>query len=1592
MALPLSLPLLFLSSSFQNYITRQATSYFSEYVNGELSVENIYYNPLKGIVLNHVYLKDDHGNLVAQFDQFTGNISYSKLLKKQIAIKDLHLYSPVFYLTTDSAGKTNLQFLADAFASDQPAKFPDLQFSLRNLHIYNGQFHYDHLPSAHKDSAVFDPMHIRIDSLNTHISLGILRADTVNVTLESLALQEKCGFKINNIACNASVGGKTSTIRDFTFALPKGKLHFDSLQVAYDSISQLTSTQLLDNVRFTASLHPSAIYGSDFKQLLPALKGLNKPLNVQGFLQLKNSNVKLRNFTAAYGNDIHLQTIAEIDGIDNIKEAYIYANIQEVSAKKQGIENLIADIIGKPFMLPKELSKLGQLQFSGNISGFFSDMVAYGLLKTDIGKINTDLLLNYDVNTNDIGFSGHIKTNKINLERLLGKKSNLGDVALAVEVNGQMPQGKNITGSIKGNVTEFNYNQYTFRDIQIDGLYNEKAIDAKVQYADPKNGALAINFGLERENKGFEMHLDARADTIRLHDMKLVKGMEDVEFSTRVNSHLSGTSIDDIVGFITLYPTHIALKNDSMTIPQIDIVSEKDYQGQHMAIRSELIQADVEGDIAFSTLGRNMQYILSKQLSHLQPLAIQKGEALNNFSFQLQVEPLSEYTYILGQKWSIDDTTYISGYLNDKLEDFEVNIQSNLIDLGKNSIDSVSVHIHNFVNDSIKINVNGYYQTRIDTTFLDIGGNIFNNQVDLSLDWENTVESDFSGTLFTRSYFDKPQRKGQVLDVTCSLLPSTMILADSLWHIKPGSIHYDEETLTVDNIWFDGKDQYIKINGNASRHDKSQVIKASLKDIDLQYLSNVLYMPDIKLLGIVTAEAEVGQVLHKPILNATASCKQFGLNGYPLGDVIEAKASYNYDLEQIDLKGTVLNAALDTSYVVGQISPARNEMLLDIDVNNLDLSFIKKYLSVFANDMAGIAKGKLYVGGKLDAIEIWGEAYVKQAMLSIDFLKSKFFFEDSITIKKNAFILKEIEITDEWGNKGMIDGLITHDKFHEFVYDINIDVNNLLAFNTTELNSPDFYGKLYATGNAHILGDMNSVTIDVIAKPEKGSYFAIPLNNYMDATDNKFITYVTPKQQKLNINERRIRRKQRISESLAAKMKVNLTIEATPDVEAQLILDSHTGDIIKARGNGNIKVEIDNNLNIKVYGNYDITEGSYDFSIQGAMRKRFEVGEGSSISFDGDPMNNCNMNINATYQTTASLTDLLETSVLETVKNSTVKTLCIARITGPLMSPTIKFDIQLPDADEEVQRMVKAAINTEDMMSQQMVFLLLTGKFYNPEVTQNTASYSTQLAASFATATISSQLNYWLSQISNNVNLGLNYSENSIDASNNRQITANISTNFFNNRLILNGNVGYRNQYGSEDFIGDFDLEYKLIESGRLRLKAYNKTNDRLYSTALYTQGLGIMYREDFDTWQNLYKYYKEVMRKRTPEEKAAKKAKKEQEKLEREKEREAKRLLREDRKRRHKIYVEEEKARKAAEKARKEEEKARKAASKREQWSSRKSKVEGRRLLNRRIVNSTTRLNDYTTKRCEATVDKRRATSDNKKNSRTKVQEFFLL
>ena len=1496
----------------QKTIIDKVTTELSAQSKGEVTVEGINFSFFTGLILEDVSLKDPNGELVASMKEFHLDVRWRKLFRKKLYIEDIILNNPYFYLTTNNKGETNLQFFIDIFPKRETAiNIPDILMELNSLQIINGEFKFDNTDKGYIEH--FDPAHFQFNHINTHISIEHASKDSISAHLNRFSATESKGFKLNDLSFNLSIGKKQSYIRPLEIRLPNSKVSIDELSLNYDSLPQVFNEKSLKkDVKIKLSLKKAEIYGKDLKNILPELKNLNKPIIANGKISYHNNNVDLRGFQAKYSDNMIAKLSAGIYGIDKIEDTYIFANIQQIGTNIHDLEDLISSIKQKPFIFPEEVRKLKHLKFTGEIVGFFSDIVAYGTLNTDAGKVITDLKINYNTKTKDWKFDGKIGTEDVNLGKILNKYSDFNDIHLDVTFNGQKKANQPLSGHVRGVISSFDYKQYEFDNIIINTNFSKENINAEINYKDPKNGSINLLANLDiDENNTYKISLNGEIDTVCLAEMKIIDVLPTFKFSTIIQSQLKLSSINDIEGYVAIDSIQLHNENVKMSPENIILVSENTEEGKHIWLDSDIATFDINGQIDFYTLANNIKYLVSKELTNIPALKAEKKEGNNKFKLQADILPLSDYSYFFAQKVSIDDTTHVSAFFDDTSDLIELNAYSNHIDLGKVNIDSLNVHLHNFT-EKLNLNVGAYYQSRIDTAEIKINTDLIDNKVNFNLWFENNVEKLFTGELKTRFEFNKIKNNKNI-DLSCFLLPSQLILADSTWQVKEGSIRYDEEQLRVDSVRFYGPNQHLRVDGYSSKQNNAGLIHVSLKEIDLKYLSEILYMPDIKLLGIVSGNVLAGDVLNKPILNAKVSCKQFGLNEFPLGDVVEATARYNHDKEQIELHGLVENAAKDTSEVNGYVSIVKKEMLLDIDINQLQLGFIKPYLSTFANDLRATVSGKLYVGGPFDAIEIWGDAYAKDAMLSIDFLKTEFYFEDSVKILKDAFILKDIELKDKHGNTGLVNGLITHKLFRDFDYKIDIDVNNILAFNTTEIDSPDFYGRFFATGKASIVGNMNSVNIDVIAKPEKNSYFSIPIDSYSSATDNQFITYVTPKKELSAREERKKKRRKRIQESATTKLNVKLNVEATPDLEAQIIMDSHTSDdIIKARGNGNLQIEIDNSLNVKIFGNYNITEGEYNFSLQGALRKKFEVDTESSISFDGDPMNNCNMNINAKYQTTASLSDLLESSVTSYLNSNIVKVDCIANITGPLLQPIIKFDIKLPTAEEEVQRLVKAAINTDEMMSQQMVFLLLTGRFYNPSATQNNAtSYSTQLAASFATATISSQINYWLSQISNHINLGLNYIDNSETDMDNMQFAVNISTNFFDNRLILNGNVGYRTQYGNEDFIGDFDLEYKLIKSGRLRLKAYNKTNDRLYSTALYTQGLGIMYREDFDTWKNLGKHYKEVFRKKTPEEKELAKKEKEAEKIRNAQERENRRILKEDRERRHEEYVAKEKAEK---------------------------------------------------------------------------------
>ena len=128
---------------------------------------------------------------------------------------------------------------------------------------------------------------------------------------------------------------------------------------------------------------------------------------------------------------------------------------------------------------------------------------------------------------------------------------------------------------------------------------------------------------------------------------------------------------------------------------------------------------------------------------------------------------------------------------------------------------------------------------------------------------------------------------------------------------------------------------------------------------------------------------------------------------------------------------------------------------------------------------------------------------------------------------------------------------------------------------------------------------------------------------------------------------------------------------------------------------------------------------------------------------------------------------------------------------------------------------------------------------------------------SLLSGTLSGQLNTMLSQVikSNNWNFGANISTGD-EGWNNAEYEGLISGRLLNNRLLINGQFGYRDSKttATPSFIGDFDIRYLLFPSGNLAIKVYNQTNDRYFTrSSLNTQGIGLIMKKDFNGWRDLF-------------------------------------------------------------------------------------------------------------------------------------------
>jgi hypothetical protein len=573
----------------------------------------------------------------------------------------------------------------------------------------------------------------------------------------------------------------------------------------------------------------------------------------------------------------------------------------------------------------------------------------------------------------------------------------------------------------------------------------------------------------------------------------------------------------------------------------------------------------------------------------------------------------------------------------------------------------------------------------------------------------------------------------------------------------------------------------------------------------------------------------------------------FTLNNGQLGST-NLVASWNNFNRSVRIETESILNDLRTMLIKGNYFISSHALKFDVSLERVPVKIIQPYVDNVFTGLEGTISSEMKLTGAINNPLLNGTIEMRRAALTLDYTKTQYSFSGITTVKDNAIGLKGVELFDRFGNScKIVEGSISTNNFKDIAFDLQLAANNLEVLNTKERDNSLFYGKAFATGSIHLKGNPQDIQLDIVARTEKNTQFNIPLSSSDEVARSTFISFVdhTPRAQKRTTDFRSRRTVVTSDEPVVGpKFVVNMNLDVTPDAEAQLIFDAKIGDIMRARGSGNLQLNIADSR-FDMMGTYTVEEGDYLFTLQNVINKKFTIEKGGIITWNGDPMGAL-LNLKAVYTTKPSLYDLIS----DENSRRSVPVECVLHITNILTNPNIRFELAMPNAEQEVRSFLSAATNSEEEMTRQFLSLLVMNRFHLDldQTTRSGSSGSGLETMGLATASefLTSQLGYMISQWSTSFDVDFSYRPGTYEIGQN--IGMDVTTNWWN--LHMDYDVATEN---SNNVVGDFTFDIKLNKSGKLRFKAFNRANATYLSQNPYTQGIGLLFREDFNHIRDLF-------------------------------------------------------------------------------------------------------------------------------------------
>ena len=1422
-------------------------------LNTEVSVGRIDMGLLNRIIVEDVQLHDRRNEELLKVARLSARFEFLPLLKGKVTISSVQLFGFTVNMNRETPESVpNFQFVLDAFASKDTVKTEsNLDLRINSVLIRRGRIAYDVL-SEPETPGKFNANHLSIRNLAATLSLKALRSDSLNAAIRRISFDEQSGFSLQKMSVKVTANNHRLDIKDFGVELANTTLKVDSLTLKYDSLPELP--KMAENVTYDGSLKAMVVL-KDIAPFVPALSRFEEPLDLRMEFSGHGKNLDCPSLRLTNNHGLMIMGETALSNWDAGMDMYIYGKLANLTMNKEGMDFLMTNLTGK---IPPIVQRLEYVRFNGEAAGYLHDLTVTGLFHTGVGAVKADVMMSIDEESKSRTYSGNVASEGLDLGKLLNQEKKLGLVDFNVELKGFNYKNHYPESYIKGVVSSFEYSQYQYENIMLDGVYKDGGFNGKLSM-DDENGSVQIdgNFNIAKEVPDF--NLKAAIRNLRPHDLHLSDKYEDADISLNLMADFTGKSIDDMNGRISLDSLQLnAPDGGDYFLDNLTITAGQVSEGKELRVNSSFMTAVVRGEYSYHTIPASVIQTVQRYIPSLLSIKDNMPDPHNNFKFDIRLESAEVFSKLFQIPLELHLPVSIGGYFNDGEE--KLHVEGYFPDFKYNGThyDSGVLLCEN-PSDQFKCSLRGAMLMKSGAMLnLSVEANAKDDRLETTVNWGNNTNVTYGGKFAANTRFFKTEGSRPILQADIDILPTRVVLNDTVWNIHPSHIAVDSGRVFIDNFLFEHKDQYLRVDGRLTPKETDSC-RVDLKNIKLDYVLDIVQFDDVLFGGLVTGKVDLKSVMKDPVMQTRLNVHNFSLNHSLLGEA-DITGVWDKELGGVRLDAKIAEQGISATHVTGYVSPKLKGLDLLIHADSTNVGFLQPFIDGIFSDINGRVNGHVRLYGDFKHLDLEGEVRAKMDA-KIDVLNTYFQIrDDSIHISSGSLDFRNVRVYDREGHDGLVNGYLHHTKLKNLMYHFNIHGNNLLMYDTREAGEMPFYGRVYGTGNVVLNGGNNAMTVDASLTTGNNTSFTYITGVTTEAASNQFITFVdkTPKRIHDNVETNLYHhsnvQKDKEEEGPPMDLRINMLIDATPSATMKIIMDPVAGDNITATGNGNLQVNYFNKGDFRMFGSYVIDQGLYKLSMQEVIRKDFTLQSGGTVTFTGDPYQ-ANLDVQAVYTVnSASLSDL----VADPSRNQgTIKVNCLMNLTGSLSNPDIKFDLELPTVREEDRELVRSVTSTEEQMNTQIIYLLGIGKFYTYDYTNN--DQSSNATSSLAFSTLSGQLNNMLSQWMDNKNwnIGANLSTGEKGWTD-VEAEAMLSGRLLNNRLMINGNFGYKeNVMANTNFVGDFEAIWLLTKNGDFRLRGYNQTNDRYFTkSTLTTQGVGIMYKKDFNKWDDLFRWF----------------------------------------------------------------------------------------------------------------------------------------